>query len=246
MKVERDHEHWLELAAAHALSALDDADEAEYLRHAAGCPDCQQLERDVAATLADVAQAAPGSVPPSSLKSSIMDVIATGDDATAPAVDELGARRVDARRSRSRRLPGWISAAAAVIVVAAGLSAWAVTRPTHTSIVARCASAHCPTVSLAANGQPVARVLVLDDVAYVQPTDLPAMPAGHSYVLWRISDGHPPVGVAALRIKPHSEPVKAGALSVPVSSINAFALSEEPGDTVPAAPTHVLAQGAVS
>lgn len=241
MNVERDHERWSELAAARALSALDDADEAVYLRHAANCPDCQRLERDVAATLAEVAQAAPGSAPPPSLKSSIMGAIAAGEDATVPLVDDLGARRARARQPR--RLSLWLSAAAAVIVVVAGLSAWAVSRPTHTSIAARCASAHCPTISLTANGERVATVLVLDDVAYVRADDLPSAPAGHSYVLWRISGGHAPVGVAALQVKPNAEPVKAAALSVPVNTVSAFALSEEPGDTVPAAPTHVVAQG---
>ncbi len=242
MSIDRDHERWAELAAAHALSALEAEDEAEYVRHSATCEDCRQLESDVRATLAEVAQAAPGSAPPPGLKSAILR--AAAEDAPTSATTQLAARRGQAN-PRSRWWPAWITAAAAVVVIAVAISVWTLSRPTHASVAARCASAHCPTVMLQADGKPVATVMVLDDVAYVQATDLPATPAGHSYVLWRISSGQSPVGVAALQLKPNADPVKAATLPVQVSAISSFALSEEPGTTVPASPTHVVAQGKV-
>ncbi|MGH8888188.1 MAG: hypothetical protein ACRDV3_00320 [Acidothermaceae bacterium] len=51
-----DHERWAERAAAHVLSAIDDAEDARYVEHAAACPACQELERELSATLADLAQ----------------------------------------------------------------------------------------------------------------------------------------------------------------------------------------------
>lgn len=242
MNADRDHERWAELAAAHALSALDAPDDAEYLRHAESCEECQQLESDISATLAELAQTAPGPTPPPVLKSAILR--AAAEDTTSSATDELRARR-DHATSRRRRPPAWISAAAVVVAITIAVTVWALHRPAHTSIAARCASAHCPTTSLLAEGKPVATVMVLDGVAYVQATGLPALAADHSYVLWQISTGHAPVGIAAMRLEPHASPVKAAPLRVPVTAINSFALSQEPGDTVPAAPSDVVAQGKI-
>lgn len=238
----RDHERWAELAAAHALSALDAPDDAEYLRHAESCEECRQLESDINATLAELAQTAPGPTPPPTLKSAILR--AAAEDTTSSATDELRARR-DHATSRQRRPSAWISAAAAVVAITIAVTVWALNRPAHPSIAARCASVHCPTTSLLADGKPVATVMVLDDVAYVQASNLPAPAAGHSYVLWRISAGQSPAGIAAMQLHPNADPVRAGALPVPVTAISSFALSEEPGKSVPATPTDVVAQGKV-
>ena len=92
-----EHEEWSELAVGHALSSLDDADEAMYLEHAASCDTCRELEREFSETLADLALAAPTVAPPPSLKASIMAAI--GDD------DSRGAAVIPIdRHARFRRV----------------------------------------------------------------------------------------------------------------------------------------------
>ncbi|HXR42255.1 MAG TPA: anti-sigma factor [Acidothermaceae bacterium] len=254
-----NHEHWAELAAGHVLSALDDGDEAAYLEHAATCATCRELERELTATFADLAHASPQLVPQPSLKASIMNAVAD-DDAkhTAPVVAIEGGRRsvVDITDGARRTVPvastrprwlSWPAAAAAAVVVlaAAGLISWGVAGGKKATIAAQCAKVHCPTATLQADGRQVGKVMVLDDVAYVEADGLPATPSGRSYVLWRVSGSNAPVGIAAMHTDSSADAVKAGALGVPVSRITAFAVSSEPGDTVPSAPTDVLAQGAL-
>ena len=38
-----EHEEWSQLAVGHALSSLDETDEAMYLEHAASCETCREL-----------------------------------------------------------------------------------------------------------------------------------------------------------------------------------------------------------
>lgn len=233
-----DHERWAELAAGHVLSSLDETDEAAYLEHASHCDSCQQLERDLSITLGELATSTTPVTPPPSLRASIMREVLADDENHTAAVVSIG----DARRTTRR--PTWlVAAAAAAVVIVAGSVAWGLSGHKQASVAARCAKVHCPTVALDADGRQVATVMVLDKTAYLQANGLPATPAGHSYVLWRISKGQPPVGVAALRTTPTSAPVKAGPVAVPISGVESFAISEEPGDSVPAAPTHVVASG---
>lgn len=87
-------------------------------------------------------------------------------------------------------------------------------------------------------------MIVLDNAAYIDPHGLPPTPAGDVYVLWSISQGKPPVGIAALHTVPTSGPVRAGALTTPIADVSGFAVTEEHGNAVPATPSeHLLAQG---
>ena len=87
-----DHEVWAELAAGHALSALDDTDEAVYLEHAATCSTCRELERDLSDLMAELAHVVPPVTPPASLKASIMRTVAEGGSRTAPVIAMAGRR----------------------------------------------------------------------------------------------------------------------------------------------------------
>jgi anti-sigma-K factor RskA len=250
-----DHESWSELAAGHVLSALDDVDEASYLEHVAQCRSCRELERELTEVFADLALAAPPATPPPSLKASIMQAVVKDDEQhTAPVVsigkrhsviDITEAPKANGPAVRSRRTRSALLAAAAVLVVlvTAGLISWRMVSGQQASVAARCADAHCPTVVLRADGRQVGVVMILERTAYVRADGLPGTPQGRSYVLWRISGGQPPVGLAAVNIQPGHGPVKAGSFTVPIGDVTAFALSSEPGDAVPAAPTKVIAQG---
>jgi Anti-sigma-K factor rskA len=238
-----EHEEWSELAVGHALSSLDETDEAMYLEHAATCETCRELEREFSETLADLALVTPALTPPPSLKSSIMAAI--GEDEThGAAVIPIG-RHSDAVGSRVRKMPMWIAGIAAAVVAIALVAVWVVV-PGHkqASIAARCAAVNCPIITLTGGGQAVAVVMVLDDTAYIDPHGLPATPQGDVYVLWALSTGKTPMGVAALHTIPSSGPVRAGSFATPISSVSGFAVTEEPGDAIPATPSeHLLAQG---
>jgi len=238
-----EHEEWSELAVGHAMSSLDDADEATYLEHAASCATCRELEREFSETLADLALAAPTVVPPPSLKASIMAALGE-DESRSAAVIPIDSRR-ESVGARARKIPLWIGGVAAA-VVAIALVAVFVVAPGHkqASIAARCAAVNCPTITLTGGGQSVAAVMVLDNTAYIDPHGLPATPKGDVYVLWALSTGKTPVGVGALHTEPTSGPVRAGSFTTPIGNVSGFAVTEEPGDAVPATPSeHLLAQG---
>jgi len=249
-----NHEVWAELAAGHVLSALDDADEATYLEHAVSCDVCRALERDLSEVLGDLALATPAIAPPAALKSALISAVR---DETLPAPVIVITGRAGDRRDedatpvaslsarRSFRTPRWIASAAAAVVALVLVGVWvAVPRHKAASIAARCAAVNCPVITLTGAGQPVAAVMVLDGNAYIDPHGLPATPKGDSYVLWSLSNGQTPVGIAALHTVPTSGPVKAGKFTTPIGNVSGFAISEEQGNTVPAAPSeHLLAQG---
>ncbi len=239
-----EHEEWSELAVGHALSALDDADEALYLEHAASCETCRELEREFSETLADLALTAPSVAPPPSLKASIMAAISADGSRGDAAVIPIDRRR-ESVGARPRKMPLWIGGVAAAIVAIA-LVAVFVVAPGHkqASVAARCAAVNCPTITLTGGGQSVAAVMVLDNTAYIDPHGLPATPKGDVYVLWALSTGKTPVGIGALHTVPTSGPVPAGTFTTPITNVSGFAVTEEPGDAVPATPSeHLLAQG---
>jgi hypothetical protein len=171
-----EHEEWSELAVGHALSSLDDADEAMYLEHAASCETCRELEHEFSETLADLALVAPKVAPPPSLKASIMAAI--GDDESHRAVVIPIGRGGDSVRSRARNIPLWIASVAAAVVVLALVAVWVVPGHKQASIAARCAAVNCPVITLSGGGQSVAAVMVLDDTAYIDPHGLPPTPKG--------------------------------------------------------------------
>jgi hypothetical protein len=256
-----DHELWSELAAGHAMSSLDDADEATYLQHAASCDVCRDLERDLSVVLADLAHVPAATTPPSALKASIM--AAVRDDDAGRVIPITGRHGVPepvgltlvpgsgeavspvltpARRRRA--MATWIAGAAAAVVALALVIVWVVPGHKSASVAARCAKVNCPIITLTGAGQSVAAVMVLDNAAYIDPHGLPPTPAGDVYVLWSISQGKAPVGVAALHTVPTSGPVRAGAFTTPIADVSGFAVTEEHGDSVPATPSeHLLAQG---
>jgi hypothetical protein len=237
-----EHEEWSELAVGHALSSLDDADEAMYLEHAASCDTCRELEREFSETLADLALATPPVMPPASLKASIMAAI--GEDQSHRAAVIPIDRQRESAPTRARKVPPWAVGVAAAVVALALVAVWVVPGHKHASVAARCAAVNCPIISLTGGGQLVAAVMVLDKSAYVDPRGLPATPKGDVYVLWALSTGKSPVGVAALHTVPTSGPVRAGAFTTPIENVSGFAITEEQGTAVPATPSeHLLAQG---
>jgi predicted anti-sigma-YlaC factor YlaD len=271
-----DHEFWSELGAGHAMSSLDDADEAMYIQHSASCEVCREMERELSYVLADVARATPPIAPPPALKESIMAAVRADDDVAARVIPISGRREVvepvaltivggtaissagssagssaslpaQAVSWSSRRvgkMPAWIVGVAAAVVALALVIVWVAPGQKSASIASRCAKVNCPVVTLTGGGHSVAAVMVLDNAAYVDPHGLPPTPTGDVYVLWSLTQGKAPVGIAALHTVPSSGPVRAGSFTMPITEVNGFAITEEHGNSVPAAPSeHLLAQG---
>lgn len=138
------HERYEELAAGHALSALEPEDEVAFLSHLGGCAQCERELAVHSATLAHLAYAPDATEPPASLLASIRaGVLASGRGATfrdvtgpdrsntdgdkttsvpAGTASLAGARR---RRdaARLRRTGTWTGIAAAAALVL-GLGVW--------------------------------------------------------------------------------------------------------------------------
>ena len=140
-----------------------------------------------------------------------------GNDVAARGGSDAAA--TSARRPRYAR--PWIAGVAAAVVALALVVVWVVA-PGHksASIAQRCAKVNCPVVTLTGAGQSVAAVMVLDNAAYIDPHGLPPTPAGDVYVLWSISQGKAPVGIAALHTVPTSGPVRAGTFTTPIADVS--------------------------
>jgi anti-sigma-K factor RskA len=123
-----DREQLRELASLHALGVLSDEERAELAKAMADdaelAADVRQLE-DTAGALGGVV---PQVDPPARLRARVLAAAGIeADDATGmPAVSPVGGRRADAPVvvRKSSALPGWLAAAAA-LVLASGLGLWA-------------------------------------------------------------------------------------------------------------------------
>ena len=127
-----DREQLRELASLHALGVLSDGERAELAQAMAGdaelAAEVRQLEDTAGALGGVVAQVEP----PARLRARVLAVAGIEDDGTAasavvPMTGARGAERPAAGavvRERSSALPGWLAAAAALIL-ASGLGLWA-------------------------------------------------------------------------------------------------------------------------
>ncbi len=93
-----------ELAAGHALHALEPEDEQLFRTHLSGCARCERALDEHAAALAQLAYAPDAAEPPPSLLEGIRaGVLASGREASFPTPR---AEQVEASRLRSSRRPG--------------------------------------------------------------------------------------------------------------------------------------------
>ncbi|MDR0341936.1 MAG: hypothetical protein LBI49_02275 [Nocardiopsaceae bacterium] len=227
-----DHQPYDELAAAHALHALEPADEERFLRHAADCPRCLRSMtgfRDVAAALAETAPpaepsqrlgeriraaalAGPGQQKAPGARSVAGKPAAGRESAAAPAGPSR--RRVTALRRhpghrdhRARRRRRTALAAVAAVLIAAG-GTWAglaATGGAPRPPSAACVHAgSCAQVVLtsSATHRTVAKVIVSGGVAWLEPAAVAANPSDEIYVLWQITGAHTPLAVGSFDIRP--------------------------------------------
>ncbi len=223
------HERWDELAAGHALHALEPAEVVEFDRHRHGCTRCQATYDEMSFVAAGLgALAATDAAGTPSWRRMRAGIVVP---ATAPSP------RRDSRRRRL--LPAAAVAAALAVAVVVGVVVTGGGSPSLT--VASCArDAGCHQVVLRTPaGRDAATVLVRGRTATIASVAIGAPPAGSEWVLWQVPRGGGPVFVRSFGAAPTSAP------SLPTSYAGSasFALSREPAGTRPAQPTQVVATG---
>lgn len=215
------HRPWDELAAGLALHALEPADEARLLAHAAGCRSCQRHLDEfnlVAAQLAFLAD----------------------DVEVAP----LRRRRPRSRRRHVRLLA---TAAGFVLLAAGGVAGWQLGgRPDASMSAAAVAACQqrdgCHVITLHGPRRDAAVVLVEAGHASVVPLQMPMLRPTQSFVLWQLPRDGSPLAVAAFRdARRQSGSVR---LMTAYDDTAAFAVSLEAAGPMPRRPTRVLAVGA--
>lgn len=257
------HSRFEELAAGHALHALEPEDEQAFLAHLPGCARCEADLAQHTATLAHLAYApAPADPPPSLLDGIRAGVLASGREATFPeqsapaeAADELSRAR---DRRRMRRATTWMGIAAAfALVVSLGVwntslrqdrdeqDAWG---ERMRQAVSQLRDNETDTVPLLGDdGQVVAVALVRGDEMSLVVDGLPVNEAGTTYVLWGESEYGDKRAVGAFDVTTTELDVLAGMrVQNGVSDVRRFMVTREQGDAAPPIPTlPVLAVGEV-
>lgn len=257
------HSPFEELAAGHALHALEPEDEQAFLAHLAGCARCEADLAEHAATLAHLAYAPAPADPPASLLDGIRaGVLASGREATFPeravpveAPDELSRAR---DRRRMRRATTWMGIAAAfALVVSLGVwntslrqdrdeqDAWG---ERMRQAVSQLRDGDTDAVPLLGeDGQVVAVALVRGDEMSLVVDGLPVNDANTTYVLWGESEYGDKRAVGAFDVTKTELDVLAGMrVQNGVSDVRRFMVTREQGDVAPPIPTlPVLAVGEV-
>jgi len=249
-----DHERWAELAAGHALHALEPDEEAAFAEHLATCATCRaelgqhELVAAQLGALATTADPVDDTAAPSwsSLRDSVI-----GADRTA--VPSLTAAR-ERRRARSTRV---LSAAAGVILLAGGgLAAWQLSsngngtpsgRNAALAAVNRCEhTIGCHVVRLDdSTSKTRAAVVVSGDHAAMWPLAMSAPPSGRVFALWQMPRAGRPRLVEAGTFTGADVGTNA-TLAASYADTAAFAVSLEPAGITPTKPTTVLAVGNAS
>ncbi len=241
-----------ELAVGWALHALEPADEAVFRAHLTGCERCQATVRETEEVGAALALGVRQVQPPDVLGERIREV--TGEAGSGPA--HTGASRRVGWRVTARSA---LLAAAAVVLVAlsVGLGLRAVQLDAERDVAAQRAAELSEVLELAADpatriieltgpdGRPLARLLAGPDSRMLLPVALPANRTGDQiYVLWGLRPGDAvPLRTFDISAEPFAvQPVGPDPTG---GSFVGYAVSLEPGRTMPAAPSRVLASGQV-
>lgn len=256
------HARFEELAAGHALHALEPEDEQAFVVHLASCARCERSLAEHEATLAHLAYAPDAAEPPPALLDGIRAGVLASDRGasfpeTAPTVSLDDARR---RRdaSRMRRAATWTGiAAAAALVVSLGVwntslrqerdeqAAWS---DRLASAVGQLRDPSTETVPLEGEGGDVVAVALVrgSDMSLVVD-GLPVNETGTTYVLWGESRYGDRRAVGAFDVdEPGLDVLEGMQVQASISDVTRFMVTREKGDAAPPIPTlPVLAAGDV-
>jgi hypothetical protein len=245
------HQVYEELAAGHALDALEPEDEELFLRHAATCSRCERdlvVHLDTAAALAEGVDG--GDLPAASWERLRAAVVAeSGERVFAGEGSE-----VVSLASRRRPPRALLAAAAAVAVLVVGVgAATTVLRPDRPALsaaqqveAAARGLGEGPGASARLSGKTPAQAVALPRADHVSLVvdGLPANPAGSSYVLWAIGAGGNPAPVGRFDVRGSGVQVVRALPFEGGTTARAFAITQEQGEVAPPKPHgDVLVQG---
>jgi hypothetical protein len=247
-----------EEAVAFALHALEPADEAAMRAHIERCHSCSETVRETELVGAALAMSVEQVDPPPRLRAGILAAAAQtgrGPDNEGPVQPHP---RFAARRTSVTRARVLVSAAAAAALIAVGgLGVYTVQLQQQRDALAAQAQALAGVVTQldapgsahatlsTDEGRPVAAVLVTASDRTVVTAGLsPNDTSDTTYVLWGLGVGEPRP-LAAFDVTAPSPGVHDIGRAGDDLPFAAYAVSLEPGRTMPAAPTTVVASGPV-
>ena len=230
-----EHEHWEELAAGHALDALEPDETDEFTAHLAACARCQAVVGDhsfVASQLGHLAEDEVGAPSWERIRAGVLPA----SSATVTSLEQVRTRRTGRR---------WLSAAAAVMLLGGGALAWQTTRSSDEPSARQVALSSCGGDSgcRVVHLQELADLIVTDDAVRLLPTRLSGAPSGKVYVLWQLPRDGRPTMVATLASTSNGAVGEWHALALTLGNTAAFGLSLEAATSVPTQPTEVVAVG---
>lgn len=249
-----------ELAVGWAMHSLEPDEEALVRDHLPNCPSCQRTVRATQEVLAGIGGAVRQEQPPPRLRARLMEQIEhTPQDVSAHRPRH--AAPTPLRRPQHRRRTGRVllAAAAAVAVLAAG--GYLGVRVNQLSGEVAAASQRAndlnkalglaadPTTNRALlrtpSGDPVAVVLSSSTSGSIIPLNLKSNDSAHVYVVWGTGTKLP-VPLAMFDVRAGSTDPQPLAWGSDAHQHQSFAVSLEPGRTLPATPSDVLAGGQVA
>jgi Anti-sigma-K factor rskA, C-terminal len=255
-----------ELAVGWALHALEPDDEHVLRTHLPGCPVCQEIVRSTEEVTALLGASVPLEEPPARLRERVLRQAARTPrepferlpftiGSSLAAQSDAPIRIVDHRRSRGR---GLLLAAAAVVIVLAGVAGvlgWQVQhlngeQQTQAAKQAQILSvlgdpSMRRAVLSSSDGQQAAVLLSTPNGADVLPVGLkPNDTASQIYIVWGFTTANVPVALSSFDVT--GSGAQSLAWSAAAAQHSKFAISLEPGRTMPSAPTTVVASGQVT
>jgi anti-sigma-K factor RskA len=217
-------EHVLELIPAYALDCLDDEEAELVTAHLAACPACQAELETYRQVVGELAFAAPGAVPPATLRDRLMASIHTAPATTKPS--PLSWWQTVAGTFR-RPVPAWSLVGALVLLV---VLAWF-----WLSVVPSSSTPHQGTMQtvalLGTEAVPEAQGLLVigsdGNEGALVVEDLPPLDADHQYQLWLIKDGQRTSG-AVFSVDANGYGAAMVSSPLPLTGYSAFGITIEP------------------
>jgi hypothetical protein len=255
------HAAWDELAAGHAVGALEPEEEHAFTGHLRGCDRCRATLASLAEVAGQLAYAVEPAEPPEDLGRRILDAAAAERPAVFGTAPPPGYAAAPAPRTRR---PGRVwqptfrlatLATAAAVVAALSLTFWNLSlrgsnEAQQAAIRRRTAALSClaapgsRTYALTSATGTRATACVGGGTAYVVADGLPRNEAGTSnYVLWWLDAQQQPHAVERFDVEGEGTAVFALPFDVAADQVPAMAVSLEPGDALPTVPTRVVATG---